>query len=163
MNERRARILYEQQTAVAQRVFDAVPITERWDAKQIATEMGRAWRPAPSFHILEGCLSSLHEQGLIHAEGNFRQRVFWRDVLPLSQPERRPTLKAVKNEEPPMAVTEPKAATPSTFDRITALCAKLSAIAEELSEIALDIEADLEASKSGDEKLRQLKKLLKEL
>jgi len=159
MTATRIRILENQQTGVAKKVYGAVPINEAWPSKSIVTELTRQGQ-VRDFSIIEGCLNTLKEVGLIKevAPGHFQR------VKP----------KPVEKEAELMAVTSPKppAKGESTepVDRLAAIGTKLRGLSQMFLELADDIdEATLafeEKASGNDEelaKLRQLKGLLKSL
>ena len=160
MTATRIRILESQQTGVAKKVYGAVPINEAWPSKAIVMELTRQGQ-VRDFSIVEGCLNTLKEVGLIRevAPGHF-QRV-------------RPK-PAVEKEAEPMATAplKPSAKSEPTepVDRLAAIGTKLRGLSKVFLELADDIdEATLafeEKASGNDEelaKLRQLKGLLKSL
>ena len=74
MTATRIRILENQQTGVAKKVYGAVPINEAWPSKQIVMELSRQGQ-VRDFSIIEGCLNTLKEVGLIKetAPGHFQR------------------------------------------------------------------------------------------
>ena len=168
MTATRIRILENQQTGVAKKVYGAVPINEAWPSKSIVAELTRQGQ-VRDFSIVEGCLNTLKEVGLIKetAPGHF-QRV---------KPKPKPT---VEKEAEPMT-TKPlnPVIPPNSFikgeptepvDRLAAIGTKLRGLSQMFLELADDIdEATLafeEKASGNDEelaKLRQLKGLLKSL
>ncbi len=162
MTATRIRILENQQTGVAKKVYGAVPINEAWPSKSIVTELTRQGQ-VRDFSIVEGCLNTLKEVGLIRetAPGYF-QRV---------KPKPKPT---VEKEAEPMT-TKPlnpptKSEPTEPVDRLAAIGTKLRGLSQMFLELADDIdEATLafeEKASGNDEelaKLRQLKGLLKSL
>ena len=159
MTATRIRILENQQTGVAKKVYGAVPINEAWPSKSIVAELTRQGQ-VRDFSIIEGCLNTLKEVGLIKemSPGHF-QRV-------------KPKPTAEKEAEP--MTTPPKTPTKSEstepMDRLVAIGTKLRGLSQMFLELADDIdEATLafeEKASGNDEelaKLRQLKGLLKSL
>ena len=160
MTATRIRILENQQTGVAKKVYGAVPINEAWPSKSIVAELTRQGQ-VRDFSIIEGCLNTLKEVGLIKemAPGHFHR------VKP------KPT---VEKEAEPMAaktLTTPTKGEPTEpVDRLAAIGTKLRGLSQMFLELADDIdEATLafeEKASGNDEelaKLRQLKGLLKSL
>ena len=158
MTATRIRILENQQTGVAKKVYGAVPINEAWPSRQIVMELSRQGQ-VRDFSIIEGCLNTLKEVGLIRevAPGHF-QRV---KPKPIAEKEAEPmTTKPLNPVAPP---TEP-------MDRLVAIGTKLRGLSQTFLELADDIdEATLafeEKTSGNDEelaKLRQLKNVLKSL
>ncbi len=160
MTATRIRILESQQTGVAKKVYGAVPINEAWPSRQIVMELSRQGQ-VRDFSIIEGCLNTLKEVGLIRevAPGHFQR------VKP------KPT---VEKEAEPMTtkpLTTPTKSEPAEpVDRLAAIGTKLRGLSQTFLELADDIdEAALafeEKTSGNDEelaKLRQLKNVLKSL
>lgn len=160
MTATRIRILENQQTGVAKKVYGAVPINEAWPSKSIVAELARQGQ-VRDFSIIEGCLNTLKEVGLIKetAPGHFQR------VKP------KPT---IEKEAEPMATTPSKTSAESKstepVDRLAAIGTKLRGLSQMFLELADDIdEAALafeEKTSGNDEelaKLRQLKNVLKSL
>ena len=160
MTATRIRILENQQTGVAKKVYGAVTINEAWHSKQIVMELSRQGQ-VRDFSIVEGCLNTLKEVGLVKevAPGHFR-RV-------------KPKLTVEKEAEPMTTkpLTTPTKSEPTEpVDRLAAIGTKLRGLSQMFLELADDIdEATLafeEKASGNDEelaKLRQLKGLLKSL
>ena len=160
MTATRIRILENQQTGVAKKVYGAVPINEAWPSKSIVSELTRQGQ-IRDFSIIEGCLNTLKEVGLIKevSPGHF-QRV---KSKPTAEKEAEPM--TTKPLNPP---TKSEPAEP--VDRLAAIGTKLRGLSLTFLELADDIdEAALafeEKTSGNDEelaKLRQLKNVLKSL
>ena len=160
MTATRIRILENQQTGVAKKVYGAVPINEAWPSKQIVMELSRQGQ-VRDFSIIEGCLNTLKEVGLIKevAPGHF-QRV---KPKPTVEKEAEPMTTKPLNQPTKSEPTEP-------VDRLAAIGTKLRGLSQMFLELADDIdEAALafeEKTSGNDEelaKLRQLKNVLKSL
>lgn len=160
MTATRIRILENQQTGVAKKVYGAVPINEAWPSKLIVAELTRQGQ-VRDFPIVEGCLNTLKEVGLIRetAPGHF-QRV---KPKPTTEKEAESMATALSKPSAKSEPTEP-------VDRLAAIGTKLRSMSKTFLELADDIdEATLafeEKASGNDEelaKLRQLKGLLKSL
>ena len=160
MTATRIRILENQQTGVAKKVYGAVPINEAWPSKSIVAELTRQGQ-VRDFSIIGGCLNTLKEVGLIKevAPGHFQR------IKPKPTVEKEVELMAVTPPKPP-AKSEPI----EPVDRLAAIGTKLRGLSQMFLELADDIdEATLafeEKASGNDEelaKLRQLKGLLKSL
>ena len=160
MTATRIRILENQQTGVAKKVYGAVPINEAWPSKSIVSELTRQGQ-IRDFSIIGGCLNTLKEAGLIKevAPGHFQR------VKPKPTTEKEAELMAVTPPKSP-AKAEPT----EPMDRLVAIGTKLRGLSQMFVELAEDIdEAALafeEKASGNDEelaKLRQLKGLLKSL
>ena len=166
MTATRIRILENQQTGVAKKVYGAVPINEAWPSKSIVAELTRQGQ-VRDFSIIEGCLNTLKEVGLIKemAPGYF-QRV---KPKPTVEKEAEPmTTKPLNPVIPPNSSIKGEPTEP--VDRLAAIGTKLRGLSQMFLELADDIdEATLafeEKASGNDEelaKLRQLKGLLKSL
>ena len=160
MTTTRIRILENQQTGVAKKVYGAVPINEAWPSKAIVAELTRQGQ-VRDFSIIEGCLNTLKEVGLIKetAPGHF-QRV---KPKPIVEKEAEPMTTTPSKTSAEGEPTEP-------VDRLAAIGTKLCGLSQMFLELADDIdEAALafeEKTSGNDEelaKLRQLKNVLKSL
>ena len=160
MTATRVRILENQQTGVAKKVYGAVPINEAWPSRQIVMELSRQGQ-VRDFSIIEGCLNTLKEVGLIRevAPGHF-QRI---KPKPTAEKEAEPMTTKPLNQPTKSEPTEP-------VDRLATIGTKLRGLSKMFLELADDIdEATLafeEKASGNDEelaKLRQLKGLLKSL
>lgn len=160
MTATRIRILENQQTGVAKKVYGAVPINEAWPSKSIVAELTRQGQ-VRDFSIIEGCLNTLKEVGLIKemSPGHFQR------VKPKAEPMTTKTLNPVI---PPNSSIKGEPTEP--VDRLAAIGTKLRGLSQMFLELADDIdEATLafeEKASGNDEelaKLRQLKGLLKSL
>lgn len=159
MTAARIRLLENQQSGVAKKVYAAVPINEIWPVKQIAFELQRQG-VARDISIVEGCLKSLRDTGLIKeaSPGHFQR------VKPRAESE--PTKK-----EPTMATTPVSSSQAvDPVDKLAAIGTKLRGLSQMFVELANDIDEaalalDEKASGNDEElaKLRQLKGLLKSL
>lgn len=160
MTATRIRILENQQTGVAKKVYDAVPINEAWPSKQIVMELSRQGQ-VRDFSIIEGCLNTLKEVGLIKemSPGHFQR------VKPKAEPM---STKPLNPVIPPNSSIKGEPTEP--VDRLAAIGTKLRGLSQMFLELADDIdEAALafeEKTSGNDEelaKLRQLKNVLKSL
>lgn len=160
MTATRIRILENQQTGIAKKVYGAVPINEAWPSKAIVMELTRQGQ-VRDFSIIEGCLNTLKEVGLIKevAPGHFQR------VKPKSTVEKEAESMTTTPQKPSAKIesTEP-------VDRLAAIGTKLRGLSQMFLELADDIdEAALafeEKTSGNDEelaKLRQLKNVLKSL
>ncbi len=160
MTATRIRILENQQTGVAKKVYGAVPINEAWPSKSIVAELTRQGQ-VRDFSIVEGCLNTLKEVGLIKemSPGHFQR------VKPKAEPM---STKPLNPVIPPNSSIKGESTEP--VDRLAAIGTKLRGLSQMFLELADDIdEAALafeEKTSGNDEelaKLRQLKNVLKSL
>ena len=168
MTATRIRILENQQTGVAKKVYGAVPINEAWPSKQIVMELSRQGQ-VRDFSIVEGCLNTLKEVGLIKetAPGHF-QRVKPKPKPTVEKEAEPMTTKPLNPVIPPNSSIKGESTEP--VDRLAAIGTKLRGLSQMFLELADDIdEAALafeEKTSGNDEelaKLRQLKNVLKSL
>lgn len=165
MTATRIRILENQQTGVAKKVYGAVPINEAWPSKSIVAELTRQGQ-VRDFSIIEGCLNTLKEVGLIReAAPGYFQRVKPKPK-PTVEKEAEPMTTKPLNQPTKSELTEPT----EPMDRLAAIGARLRSLSKTFLELADDIEevalACEEKVSGNDEelaKLRQLKGLLKSL
>jgi hypothetical protein len=63
----------KQQTAIAQKVFAAIPKSEAWTARKIYAELRRLDAKVRDVRLVEGCINTLIESGLVneHPRGHF--------------------------------------------------------------------------------------------
>ena len=134
MTATRIRILENQQTGVTKKVYGAVPINEAWPSKQIVMELSRQGQ-VRDFSIIEGCLNTLKEVGLIKemAPGHF-QRV---KPKPTVEKEAEPM-----TTKPPNPVISPnssiKGEPTEPVDRLAAIGTKLRGLSQMFLELADD-------------------------
>lgn len=166
MTATRIRILENQQTGVAKKVYGAVPINEAWPSKQIVMELTRQGQ-VRDFSIVEGCLNTLKEVGLIKevSPGHF-QRV---KLKPTAEKEAEPMIaKPLNPVIPPNSSVKGEPIEP--MDRLVAIGTKLRGLskmfiglADDIDEAALAFEEKASGNDEELAKLRQLKGLLKSL
>lgn len=156
---------------MARKVLEAVPKKEVWTKSQIARELHRSGSSSAGRDVVDGCLNTLKESGLIREpeHGSFI-RVSTREptvVTVTKKPFTTPTAKE-ENEPMPTIPTRADAAAPvspepDTLSRLANLGALLRRAADECDAIALDVESRVQAAKQDGEQLRQLKQLLKSI
>lgn len=160
-------------SALAQKVYAAVPISEPWSASRIHSEMQRNGGSTKDLHIVMGCINSLIASGLVSEPE--------RGTFIRSPVKDKPTEKQAPQPEPkkePMtttAKTTPKASTPIEMIAPIAGALRLEAIgmaqqakrleewADSLETKALEIEENNAAGDADTAKLKQLQQLLKSL
>lgn len=141
----RMRAIAENQTGIAKKVLAAVPIQSAWEVRKILAELARTG-PMPEKRIVEGCLRSLCDSGLIRESPfGFFQRI------------------EIKEELPVPKQSESQAPASSPFNRLSNVVNLLKTITNELEEIALAIEEQNTEVSEEVKKLQELKKLLKGL
>ena len=166
MTATRVRILENQQTGIARKVYEAVPINEQWPTKQIVAELHRQGL-VRDFSIVEGCLNSLKESGLIKE----MSRGYFQRARPKVEAEKEaPTMSKPLN--PVLSPADVPLSTKQTdpVNRLADIGTKLRELSKMFLGLADDIDnaalaLDEKAAGNDEElaKLRQLKGLLKSL
>lgn len=170
MNAQKLQLLASQQTSAASNVFEAVPISQPWTVSEICSELRRLGKKSES-RFVTGCLNSLSESGLIREvkKGEFVR------VTAREKPAR-PVLAQVSSteqikEKAEVAVTianKPERVEPMERLAVAAkntrdLAEKIRAMADEIEEIALDVDERIQKIHADTAKLRQLQDLLKSI
>lgn len=146
---------YNGLTAVAKKVYDAVPAMEEWGSARIQVELKRVG-VAMDARQVNGCLDSLVRSGLVREPkpGMFiRQYVKdapMRPVLVKSGPVEKTTAEEPMPEEAPI-------------DKLSGLSSKLREIADAIDTAAIEIADRISSESEETAKLRQLQRLLKEI
>lgn len=148
-------------SAIAKKVYQAVPAKTAWSPSFILSEMQRTGSSTRDLRIIEGCLNSLIDAGLVEEPG---PRVFIR--APIKAPKEPPTSVIFSKEElvieKPQATAKPiEARTPITI--LSSISVRIKALADELETAALEIEEQIAAKDADAGKLKQLQALLKGL
>ncbi|MCY1298549.1 hypothetical protein D9M68_696970 [compost metagenome] len=157
-------------TAIARKVYDAVPIQDAWQPIQIKNALATSTRSSTDLHVVRGCLRVLVESGLVreHPHGHYR-RIEVRETKPYTHmeivmPESNVTKTAqqpTQSEQSPIEILGELAGQITTLaNEFAARMKKLAAAAEEA---ALAIEQERETNDENLGKLRQLQALLKSL
>lgn len=159
MNNAKLKAIEEGQTGIARKVLSVIPLAEAWNIHQIVTELARVGSK-PDWRIVDGCLMSLTDAGLIK-EGprkSFTRVLIKDEPAPAPKPEKAPTpiFKLVESKRP--------------FDRMAALAQRMrekanefSAMAAEAEELALAFEEEVTKASKDGAKLKQLQELLRGL
>lgn len=155
------------QTAIAQKVFEVVPIQEAWSAVEIASALVRATRSSMDLRVLQGCLRALCESGLISEAqtGRYRRRAIAKDVpADIANPSTKVTVTKKESAVPEAKPKSPIDLLSSLSARLTALRAHVDAetkaIASEIETAALSIEEGIEQTAAEANKFKQLQQLL---
>lgn len=148
---------------IARKVLEAVPIQEPWSNKQIAAELSRHGRNL-DMRVVDGCLSHLRDNGLIKAceSGAFvrvqaKPKVVRIDRQAERTDETDETHRPARRED---AMPTPQ---PDPLDKMAQLAAAARQLANDIENVALEIEARAQEIQRDTEKLRQLQALLKSL
>lgn len=173
MNIAKLKSRLDGQTSIAKKVYECVPAQEFWSAGQICEELGRKGQ-TPNKRVVEGCLSTLKESGLVLEQGH---GYFKAIVL-----KKKPTLEAVpfavytadSNEEVEVntvkAVEKKPVVKRSPIEILSGLASKIENMMDEMDDLkkeiedaALEITEQMQADDDKIKQLRQLQALLKNL
>lgn len=148
-------------SAIAAKVYAAVPASEPWSMSYINSELQRTGGITRDTRLLHGCLNSLKLAGLIsEPERGVFIRVPVRAGKPKAQPE--PTHQIQTTEDQKMPA--PAAKTPrNPLTILNELAAKCKTLQDEIELAALEIDEYVTAKDGDAAKLKQLQTLLKSL
>ena len=174
--------LFNGLNSVAKKVYNVVPINEAWTIQQILSELHRNSQPM-TVSVVHGCLGNMAANGLVREQpkGEFRREA----VRPPAPPEtecKKPTWPSAKPTTSTPTAMEIAMATVTTvkpvktvepvspIDRLGALAARvtamandLKALASDIADTALDVQSELENNAHDLTRLKQLQALLKDL
>lgn len=161
MSESRFKQVMAGTTAVAKKVYEAIPTSDQWNHQQIVAEVARLGYGV-DYRTICGCINSLIQAGLVQetAKGMFRRH-----------PIRQKTDTTIENMTQP---TQQKAAEQAAHrdaidvlgaiaDKLRSLSKTTQSLADEVDKAALEISEQISIKEAGADKLKQLKELLKEL
>lgn len=150
------------QSTIAKKVFQFIPLTEHWTATEIASEMRRATRSSPDFHILQGCINSLKDSGLVVETGHGKFRKI--EIKEVKEKEMKaPTqvVSIVKAEE--KQERKPLEMLGDIAKKVRETAKAMNTMANEIEEAALKYGEEVEKQAASLGKLQQLQQLLKSL
>lgn len=180
MTPSRASQLEQGLNGMARKIYEVMPVKEAWGFGQILAELKRINGTAPDMRVLQGTISHLLAIGLAREEvsGGYSRiapRASVRRLAPVSSPQPGPS-----DPDPPATTDQPapndrttpaSKPTSNTRDAITAIAevsAKvrnviilLSRLAEELDDVAVEIEEHHQATSRDADQLRKLRDLLR--
>lgn len=132
-------------SAIAKKVYGAVPIQDPWPTASVMSELSRSGARYEK-KVVEGCLANLVNSGLIvePASGTFL-RVAIRE----------------KEDRPVVAPMKKDSAKKSPMEVLLDLADEARSFAEKLENAALEIEKEFQLSEAKSEKLTALQNLLK--
>jgi hypothetical protein len=143
------------QSAIAQKVFQSVPVADAWSHHQIAAEMRRSVGSAMDIRTLLGCLNTLVDAGLVRRQFG---ATFIRAAVSAAAEEKQKEIK-------PMAGKKEPAAAPvlsSALDVLGNLSQRLRDLAQELDAAALVIAEGQQADAQLAERYKQIQSLLRQ-
>lgn len=143
-------------SAIAQKVYAAVPASEPWSMTCIHQEIQRTGGSTRDARIVHGCLNTLKESGLIEEP---TRGTFIRSAI---RPEKPKTTEiTTKEEKMPAAPTPKQPRNPMTI--LSELAVRCKSLADEIETAALEIDDYVKSKDADAGKLRQLQELLKGL
>lgn len=150
---------YKQQTSVAQKVYDATPMTEAWTAQSITAELQRVGVHR-EFKVVLGCLNTLIEAGLVfEAKKNMFQREPIRAVIKVEKKE--PEVAFTQNDmQATQHKDDPIQKLGHLAERLVAISTMVKDLAEDINEAALEAQAKMEEHGESAKTLAQLQTLL---
>jgi hypothetical protein len=164
LNQSRFNQLYASQTAVAKKVYDAVPKADCWTPAQIVGELARLGRRSDT-RLVTGCLVALVDAGLVSQpeRGLFRREPVREIVLTPKEPmtKETPSVPAAPALAP--AKLEPMDRLGELSTRAGQLAELLRTLATDIADAAVDMQHQIEANVADLAKLKQLQALLKSL
>jgi hypothetical protein len=164
MNAAKQQNMLAGQSSLARKVFQVVPIQERWSAHDIFNSLMVAEATGAQFPAVRRGLGELKEAGLIREPVNGH---FQRTAVTIKSPREQSMSKETQS-----AVMTIKKADASALDTLAVLSGEVISFAEEvglrmkklaarIEEVALSVEAERETNADALEKFKLLQSLLK--
>jgi len=163
ISQTRFKQMFNVLNAPVKKVYEAVPVSEAWTSTQIIAEISRLGYSMRDSKAIIGCLDTLKRQGLIQEpeRGSFI-RIEVKETTTFDKFIEETKEKTMATSKP---VTQIKQ---SNLDRLinlsekaNGLAAQMKAMATELENVALEIEAEIQENSTSAQKLKQLQELLK--
>lgn len=164
ISKTRFKQMFNTLNAPVKKVYEAVPVSEAWTTTQIIGEISRLGYSMRDSKAIIGCLDTLKRQGLIQEpeRGCFIRIEVKETATTFDKFIEETKEKTVATSKP---VTQIKQ---SNLDRLinlseraNGLAAQMKAMATELENVALEIEAEIQENSTSAQKLKQLQELLK--
>jgi hypothetical protein len=162
ISQTRFKQMFNTLNAPVKKVYEAVPVSEAWTTTQIIGEISRLGYSMRDSKAIIGCLDTLKRQGLIQEpeRGSFvRVEVKAIETYVKFMEETKEKIMATK------PVTQIKQTNLdrliSLSEKANGLAAQMKAMATELENVALEIEAEIQENSTSAQKLKQLQELLK--
>lgn len=152
MNPARMESIVQGLTGTASKVYEAVPIMDRWTVDQVCRELGRHGLQY-AYNQVRGCLRSLKEQGLIRENSNGWQRIEPKVRMQLAGDE-------TEHEEEVAHTMDPMSKLALLAAELREQAAQLIRQADALDATAIEVAESMERSGEDGAKLRQLRDLL---
>lgn len=158
MNNAKMKSIESNQSGIAKKVLGVIPISQAWTIEQIMSELHRLTRSTLEKNMVQGCLKSLADSGLIKCTSGLYQRKAYKEKIepPVRLLEPRPA------KEPESAALDITLVDGSPVDRLADLASDLRGIASVLDDVALSIASKTSDTDKEVEKLRMLKALLRD-
>ena len=163
ISKTRFKQVFNTLNAPVKKVYEAVPVSEAWTSTQIIAEISRLGYSMRDSKAIIGCLDTLKRQGLIQEpeRGSFI-RIEVKETTTFDKFIEETKEKTMATSKP---VTQIKQ---SNLDRLinlsekaNVLAAQMKAVATEIENVALEIEAEIQENSTSAQKLKQLQELLK--
>lgn len=150
-------------SAIAKKVFDAVPISEGWSPTQIGHEMTRQGSGGGEVRITLGCLNTLIDMGLVseNGKGLFQRVGIRQKAVAEIQPIEKSTVNKTSSIAPVTASAKPYG--PGPIEILSKLSSRLRELASDMDTAALELAEQVEKNDVETAKMRQLQALLKSL
>jgi hypothetical protein len=167
MSEARFSQIFSGQTAIAQKVYEHVPLQEHWNAKEVYAAAAKAGM-AIDMGVLHGCLRALTDCGLLRESRLGFKREGVRKKVELSN-----LKEAIQAQPQPQEKNKPmsKATGTNVVDTLGNLAQRLAVLSQQVKELsdlvsdaAIEVQAQFErheADVADLHKLRELRALLK--
>ena len=164
ISQTRFKQMFNVLNAPVKKVYEAVPVSEAWTSTQIIGEISRLGYSMRDSKAIIGCLDTLKRQGLIQEpeRGCFIRVEVKETATTFDKFIEETKEKTMATSKP---VTQIKQ---SNLDRLISLsekanglAAQMKAVATELENVALEIEAEIQENSTSAQKLKQLQELLK--
>jgi hypothetical protein len=147
--------MHKSLTAIAQKVYAAVPASEPWSVSFIHSEIQRNGGTTRDYRVVQGCLSSLKDSGLISEP---QRGVFIRVGV---KPEKETIVQSNPIGIPVATNQTPVVRSPMVI--LSDISTRFRELADAVDTAALEIDELFTAKSAGAEKLAQLQQLLKSI
>jgi hypothetical protein len=167
----RLELIAAQQSSIAKKVLDVVPLQQAWSVRQILSELARLGLRY-ELKAVTGCLSSLKDSGLVKEPkiGTFiRTPLGARESAHNEKPpvshEPQPPPGIVKESSSAMdaKVKDPLGRLLAATNALRDAAKQLNAVANEAEDAALALQQEVEAANADNNKLHKLRDILKSL
>ena len=147
--------MHKSLTAIAQKVYAAVPASEPWSVSFIHSEMSRMGSSTRDVAVVYGCLNSLKASGLVAEpqRGTF--------IRVATKPEKETVVQPNPIGIPVATIKTPSIRSPMVI--LSDISTRFRELADVVDSAALEIDELFTAKSAGAEKLAQLQQLLKSI